>query len=245
MPFIRPFLLLFAITGLVWCEIRSRRQLYSNLHSPIFDKDHYTVQIAEEVSLGTNVTRIVAHDQDEGSAGSIVYSLQADNDQRSLNIFEIIPDTGQIRTKSRVDREQFAIHRLTVRAEDRGSPSNSATASLVIYVLDMNDHAPQFENAQYLVNVSEVTGVGTVIARLRANDEDDGDNKAIKYSFVTAVEDFRMDPNTGDISVAQPLNREATATYDFIVQAQDQSVNVANRLSSQVIISLPRVRGVL
>lgn len=215
---------------------RNRRQIFSNLHSPVFAKSLYNVGVFEEVSRGTKIVQAVAEDVDEGSAGTVRYSLHADIDQRSLSIFGVDPVTGWISTKARVDREDIAEHRFTVKAEDQGSPSNSAQTQLYIFVKDINDHAPDFEKPAYNINVSETETVGSTISRLQAHDADVGDNQVILYSFLTPrlVTAFSINRNTGDMSIAQPLDRETTSFYSIVVKAEDQAENIAKRLSSTI-----------
>jgi len=50
-------------------------------------------------------------------------------------------------------------------------------------VIDANDHAPRFDESQYAFEVLENAEVGTLIGRVSATDDDDGDNALITYSF--------------------------------------------------------------
>jgi len=50
-------------------------------------------------------------------------------------------------------------------------------------VIDANDHAPRFDESQYAFDVLENAEVGTLIGRVSASDDDDGDNALITYSF--------------------------------------------------------------
>ena len=217
-------------------KLRSKRQLFSNLHSPEFGRGLYTASIREEISNGTQVIQVTATDADDGSAGAVRYSLHADVDQRSLRIFQIDTVSGWVVTKARVNREDISTHYFTVRARDQGSPANSAQTSLTITVEDINDHTPTFEQSVYNINISETESVGSVIMRIRADDLDVGPNKDLVYSIVNAdsVTNFAMDRTTGDISIANKLDRENVAHYIFVVKAEDQATTVADRLSSTV-----------
>lgn len=219
---------------------RSKRQIFSNLHPPVFTGNPYTVSVREELNPGSQVVRVQATDADESNAGAVRYSLHADADQRSLNVFAIDSVSGWVTTKGRVDREDIALHKFSVQAEDQGSPSNSAQTMLTIIVEDFNDHAPSFELPVYNINVSETMTVGSTITRIRADDSDVGLNKVIVYSIANAaaVTDFAINRNTGDLSIARGLNRENVASYSFTVNAQDQADNVADRLSASVAVNI-------
>jgi len=78
---------------------------------------------------------------------------------------------------------QEAEYHLTVVARDGGTPQRSATMATVVTVIDDNDHAPRFEERQYVMDVREDVDVGTFIGRVSASDGDHGDNALITYSF--------------------------------------------------------------
>lgn len=87
--------------------------------------------------------------------------------------FTIDSITGFIRPASPIDFETLAsiqgghgnmnvrqIH-LTLRANDLGQPSLATEAPLVIYVQDINDHAPRFEYELYERTIPEDLPGGT------------------------------------------------------------------------------------
>ena len=59
-----------------------------------------------------------------------------------------------------------------------------------------------------------------------ATDQDSGSNSKISYSIAhgDAKKQFRVDPYSGWISVANPLDRETTQTYKLEVLALDQGI---------------------
>ena len=101
---------------------------------------------------------------------------------------------------------------------------------------NINDHTPTFEQSVYNINISETESVGSVIMRIRADDLDVGPNKDLVYSIVNtdSLTNFAMDRTTGDISIANKLDRENVTHYIFVVKAEDQATTVADRLSSTV-----------
>jgi len=52
--------------------------------------------------------------------------------------------TGDLLIQQALDRELKDVHRLTVTAVDAGQPSLTALTTVVVHVLDDNDHSPQF-----------------------------------------------------------------------------------------------------
>jgi len=60
--------------------------------------------------------------------------------------------TGQL-TSQPLDREYRAIHHLTVAAVDAGQPPLSALITVIVHVIDVNDHQPQFQVHTYFLNM--------------------------------------------------------------------------------------------
>jgi len=72
---------------------------------------------------------------------------------------------GQVTLARPLDREKADSHVIGVLAETGGSPSLSALAEIGLGVLDINDHAPQFESSPYNVLVAENLEEGSAIVR--------------------------------------------------------------------------------
>nr|CAD7397929.1 unnamed protein product [Timema cristinae] len=98
-----------------------------------------------------------------------------------------------------------------------------------IRVTDANDNAPQFINAPYVLNISEVTVVGTrVLQGVRALDADQqGPYSTVQYSvlpgknaeyfvFVNGLE--------GTLLLRKPLDYELLSNFSITLRAQDQGV---------------------
>ena len=72
------------------------------------------------------------------------------------------------------------------------------------------------------------------------------ENAELRYHIVAGDEDeqFNIDEERGVITVAKSLDRETQERYDLTVQAVDQAVDPAYRLTSSVAVShslmLPR-----
>ena len=129
--------------------------------------------------------------------------------------FEIFQD-GTIRTVLALDYETVTLYNLTIAAIDGGSPPLTGTTAITVDITDVNDNAPQFNEKQNDVTVSENTAVGTVIAVIEATDADGDENGNINYRIITASnteEFFSIDEATGSLMIAKELDRETTATH--------------------------------
>lgn len=56
---------------------------------------------------------------------------------------------------------------LLVEARDRGVPSLASEVSVIIYVEDVNDHAPRFEQSIYQASIPEDLQPGSTILQVR------------------------------------------------------------------------------
>ncbi len=97
-------------------------------------------------------------------------------------------------------------------AVDGGSPQLTGTVDVTINVEDINDNAPTFPTSAILANVKENLPIGSKIRRISAQDSDLADNGRIEYSL-KGTEDFRIDPDSGDLFTNVKLDREVTDSY--------------------------------
>lgn len=72
-------------------------------------------------------------------------------------------NTGALSTSRGLDRENKAEYSLEVVATDKGSPALSATVTVQVRVLDVNDNNPVFTKNSYTVEVSEDAAEGTKV----------------------------------------------------------------------------------
>ncbi|GAB6020348.1 hypothetical protein CHUAL_003060 [Chamberlinius hualienensis] len=149
-----------------------------NDNSPIFDKVSYEASVSEDAPVGTSVLVIKASDDDQGLNGRVRYTLGVTDGAFSLD-----PTSGILRTAKELDRETIAVHKLVAVAVDRGSPELSASAQVTIHVDDINDNPPRFPSDSLKLSVKENSPVGTVVASLKAEDPDEGQNAKVTYSI--------------------------------------------------------------
>ena len=129
----------------------------------------------------------------------IVYSLPDSADGQ----FSISESSGIIQLEKPLDRELQAVYTLTLKATDQGLPRRlTATSTVVVSVLDINDNPPVFEYREYSASVSEDTLIGTEVLQVYAASRDIEANAEITYSIISGNEHgkFSIDPRTGNFS---------------------------------------------
>lgn len=92
--------------------------------------------------------------------------------------FTIDPHQGLLRVKSPIDFEKLSAKQsimgvasmkaisLLVEARDRGVPSLASEVPVIIYVEDVNDHAPRFEQTFYQASIPEDLQPGSTILQV-------------------------------------------------------------------------------
>nr|XP_060628736.1 neural-cadherin-like [Anolis sagrei ordinatus] len=191
-----------------------------NNNKPIFRECAYysdNTWVLENQPPGTYILRVEAYDADLGQNGEVKYSLMH-RDGASPG-FSIDPDSGVITTTRSFDREKQREYMLSVIATDQAQEPLIGMCQITIYIADVNDNDPKFENSRYQYFLREDTPVGTSFLCATAHDDDQGVNAAITYSMVQQEpEYFKINPSTGwvyvnhVISQTFQINRYITAT---------------------------------
>ena len=185
---------------------------------PKFTNSVYRAEVVENSPPQSLVTTVRAVKQ--GSSNNLFYSL---DEQIARGLFGIDQRSGEIRTVGNLDREERASYIVTVYVHDSSSPPSFDTATVLIKILDENDHAPTFQDSCYPLFVPENTDL-SAIHQFIAIDLDDGENGAITYSLVGGDLDqnkFSIDAHSGQLS-ASPLDHELHADHRLKIRAEDQ-----------------------
>lgn len=190
-----------------------------NDNSPKFSQAIYRANVSEGSSPGTHVIRVTAADMDHGSNGNLTYIIPAGIGD---NKFRINPSTGEIRTVATLDREEKEEYSLTIYVRDGSFPALYDTASVLVSLTDINDHAPEFRDSCYPLRVPENTDL-SVIHTVLATDRDSGLNGEVTYSIVggDSGNKFNIDSYTGQLS-SKPLDRETRGKYFLVITAEDR-----------------------
>uniref|UniRef100_A0A4W5RCT8 Protocadherin 20-like n=1 Tax=Hucho hucho TaxID=62062 RepID=A0A4W5RCT8_9TELE len=110
-----------------------------------------------------------------------------------------------------------------------------------VRVVDVNDNAPQFLQSHYLIDIEENNPPGASLLRVRAQDADSGQNGQVTYKLgrlshtAAAIALYRIDQNTGQLTVSVPLDREQQDVHRLTVVARD---NGSPPLESSVMVTI-------
>ena len=210
------------------CDIETaivRVSVQLNNATPQFTEDSYHISILENTN-STSLLQVVAVDGDSGSNGDICYSII--NNMSSLP-FAINNSTGIISVIKNLDFEDQDYYSFWVCATDKGYFPKSSTVLVEIWVINVNDEPPEFDQSEYYTSVSENVSVPYNLIRVQAFDIDD-DNITYELADLdpAVMGLFQIDAITGWISIVNStlLDHESFETINFTVRAND-SLNTA------------------
>ncbi|XP_043200018.1 cadherin-99C-like isoform X2 [Amphibalanus amphitrite] len=199
---------------------------------PVFRETRYDVSVPENTPYA-DVVRVQAVDLD--SRPSIHYVIR----EGSRDFFNINPETGLITTLRGLDYERESRHVLVIGTEENRADSPDATATVIIQVEDRNDLPPVFTEVPRPVELRESDRPGQVIAALRAIDSDGtAPGNKVRYAVTgsgRAERFFTVNPETGDVSIREPLSAGAETKYELEVTAFDLGTP---ELSSSVLLPI-------
>ncbi|XP_077999586.1 cadherin-23-like [Glandiceps talaboti] len=202
-----------------------------NDNNPIFDQVRQTVYVYEDEPIGTVVTNVSASDIDEGINGNVSYSLIGGNTNTAFSIGMM---DGEITISGELDYEQTTqVYQLEILAKDQGvaltPATGSATATVTISILDINDNSPEFiydpDLSMYQFSVSEEADPGVNIGVVTATDMDSGLNSEIDYNITAGNVNgtFNMKRrDSGEIILEKLLDRESVDAYYLQITAMDR-----------------------
>ncbi|XP_054284040.1 neural-cadherin isoform X4 [Macrosteles quadrilineatus] len=214
-----------------------------NDNPPLFDRQKYVENVKQDASIGTNILRVSASDEDADNNGAIVYSLSAPYNPQDLEYFEIQPESGWIVLKKPLDRETY---KLEAKAEDKGYPPLSRTVEVQIDVVDRANNPPVWDHVVYgPIYIKENMPVGARVVSVKASSGIEG-NPTVFYrlmpgstaqtnKFHTFYLQQRSDNGFtwADIKVNHPLDYETIKEYNLTIRVEN---NGAQQLASEATV---------
>ncbi|XP_038131613.1 protocadherin gamma-A5-like isoform X29 [Cyprinodon tularosa] len=198
-----------------------------NDNAPAFHEKDLHVEVLESALPGTEIVQVSATDLDVGINALHDYALHP---KTNFNIKVLSSPNGQkyaqLYLSEALDREKDGKLILLLSAFDGGEPKRSGSVKIHVTVLDANDNAPVFTQKIFKTSVKENIPEGSLLVRLSATDSDEGKYGDVTYHFNhvsnSIAELFRLDENSGDLTLNGKLDYEHTKLYEIGVQAKDQ-----------------------
>ena len=198
--------------------------------------DPYPTPISIDENNPPNVRLIQFHARDldapNTSNSLLTYSLLPSNSSR---FFQIDPLTGLLSVGKNIsfDYELQSKYQLIVNISDHGSnPKHLETLhSFIVYIKDVNDNKPRFEQESYSFHILENTPIGTFIGQVKAIDADS--NSTIHYEL-TCIDDqdvFEIGLLNGQLRSKALLDYDTHPLHRLYVTAKDNDYLHTDRIT--------------
>uniref|UniRef100_A0A8D0EH36 Desmoglein 1 n=1 Tax=Strix occidentalis caurina TaxID=311401 RepID=A0A8D0EH36_STROC len=169
----------------------------------------------------------------------ITYSISGVGiDRAPYGIFVVNPRTGEINITSIVDREVTPV--FVIRCFAKHSVTGidlEPPLELRVRVLDINDNPPIFAQTVFTGSVEESSMDNTLVMKIIASDADEPNHLNSKIAFKIESQEpsgppmFIMNKYTGELHLANYLDREQHSSYTLVVKASDRD-GAADGISS-------------
>lgn len=182
---------------------------------PVFDPVQ-PVSVSENVEVGHYMGTFVARDPDVSNTPIIRYFKAED----PANWFTVDPKTGQITTSSILDKESAftkdGFYVITINAVDNGSPPQTGTTSLSIYIINENDNAPTLIVSTFDVCVNDESSWVNVTA---VDPDEEPYGGPFSFHLLGDIENrWRIDPEHGEMGFGNslPYQNNGAAVYTVL-----------------------------
>uniref|UniRef100_A0A8D2JI29 Desmoglein 1 n=1 Tax=Varanus komodoensis TaxID=61221 RepID=A0A8D2JI29_VARKO len=160
----------------------------------------------------------------------IIYKISGVGiDQHPIGVFVINQKTGEINITKIVDREENPVFIIKCHAINVLTGKSVETPlDLRVRVLDINDNAPVFTQTTFSGSIIESSMENTLVMKITAIDADEPNNlnSKIAYKIVSQTPGgqprFILNTETGELHIANALDREEHSRYTLVVKATDR-----------------------
>uniref|UniRef100_A0A9J7X3F8 Photoreceptor cadherin n=1 Tax=Cyprinus carpio carpio TaxID=630221 RepID=A0A9J7X3F8_CYPCA len=172
--------------------------------------------------------KITVNDSDQGANAKFRLLLVGPS-----RVLRVVPQTVLneaqvtiiVENSSAIDYEKYQFLTFKLLAVEIDTPERfSATADIVIDLLDTNDNVPKFSSEFYIARIPENSPGGSNVVSVTATDPDSGLWGEVKYSIYGSGADLFLIHPTSGIIYTQPwasLDAEVKSKYNFYVKAED------------------------
>uniref|UniRef100_A0A8C1ZST8 Photoreceptor cadherin n=1 Tax=Cyprinus carpio TaxID=7962 RepID=A0A8C1ZST8_CYPCA len=172
--------------------------------------------------------KITVNDSDQGANAKFRLLLVGPS-----RVLRVVPQTVLneaqvtiiVENSTAIDYEKYQFLTFKLLAVEIDTPERfSATADIVINLLDTNDNIPKFSSEFYIARIPENSPGGSNVVSVTATDPDSGLWGAVKYSIYGSGADLFLIHPTSGIIYTQPwasLDAEVKSKYNFYVKAED------------------------
>uniref|UniRef100_A0A8C2A313 Cadherin-related 23 n=1 Tax=Cyprinus carpio TaxID=7962 RepID=A0A8C2A313_CYPCA len=174
-----------------------------NDNDPAFLNLPFVAEVPEGLPIGSSVFRVILR-----ISSPSVDLMTRENHRRTYK-----------------EKTQYVSVVFVVLPSSGGTPPlrSSASATVFVNLLDLNDNDPAFLNLPFVAEVPEGLPIGSSVFRVQVQDPDEGDNGAVTMALQMGMPrlDFRLNTTTGVLVSTAVLDREQIGQYYLRIIAYD------------------------
>ncbi|KAL2103635.1 hypothetical protein ACEWY4_000503 [Coilia grayii] len=194
-----------------------------NDNVPMLDRN-YNIRVEESTRQGEDVVTVRGDDLDNAKTGNGTFDLKivsvTPQDDDIDFVLEQQHQAGKITFRGCLNYDKFQKYTVLVEAKDRGDKVQlSSTGTVIINVMDNNNHPPVFTGLTGSGKVKEGES-GVTVLRLQVSDKDTQGTPAWRVRYTLHGDprghfNITTDPvtNEGVLTVVKPLNYEDSGKY--------------------------------
>ncbi|KAM9788426.1 protocadherin 2 alpha c [Neosynchiropus ocellatus] len=204
-----------------------------NDNPPRFEQTSYTVYVTENNAHGASLCTVKAQDADIKENARITYTVLNDNNHGIpvTSYVSVKADTGEAYALRAFDYESLREFHFQVKAQDGGIPPLSRVATVYIYIMDQNDHAPLIVNppgngTRSLETVQKNADPGALVTKVVAYDADAGPNAWLVYMLEssTDMDLFKVHEHTGEIRTTRRILEDNSTSFALTILVKDHGM---------------------
>ncbi|XP_071958459.1 neural-cadherin-like [Antedon mediterranea] len=199
-----------------------------NDNPPVFNPTSYSETVPETLAKGSRVLDVLASDRDIGVNAELTFTIVSGN---NAGKFKINPNPVNKQNAILVLNKELDYETgdrsftLTIQASDS---KDSASATVQITVMDVNDNAPVFENLPEAFSFFEGQIPQDAVMTVFAKDTELEDNgRVARYEIDPSTNEdglFEVNPDSGVLRIVKELDRETTERHELKVLAIDAGI---------------------
>lgn len=180
---------------------------------------------------------VSVEDDDEGQNGEIAsLSIVAGDPLQQFKAIRTSSGSNEYKLKAikEVDWEGYDFgYNLTLQAKDKGNPPKFSTAVVVRVKPPYENIVPiQFEKSVYRVNLSEFAPPHSPVVMIQAVPKGANVKYLLQYKMHQHRNPFTINPNTGFITTAEPVQAQRVSQYEFEVMTTNR------RAAAKVVVNI-------
>ncbi|CAF1314848.1 unnamed protein product [Rotaria sordida] len=180
-----------------------------------------SIYIMENISINTAILYLTVSDCDTGDNGYVTIELISLNSIVKLE--KVTNSTYILITNINFDREQNSSYSFSLNIYDHGKPINSLINTFNLYLIDINDCFPYFDNSiNYSFIIDENNQENFIIHTFEIFDNDENDQIILYIKFINEEEkDIFQINKQNQLIIKKSLDYEYKSFYNLTIIAQD------------------------